>query len=85
MQLSLLKILEECKIAEHFQSIGDIFISPARRGILLANYSDSTILKRGNLIDKGREIELYYEDSISITTPDETAELILRYKSLRPN
>ena len=84
-QLSLLKILEECKIAEPFQNIGDIFIAPARRGILLANYSDCTILKRGNLIDKDRQIELYYEDSISITTPDETAELILRYKSLRPN
>ena len=84
-QLSLLDILAECKIAENFQNIGDILITPSRRGILLANNSDCTILKRGNLIEKGRQIELYYEDSISIATPDETAELILRYKSLKPN
>jgi len=83
--MPLIEILAECKVAEHFQNIGDIFISPSKHGIYLANNSDSTILKRGHLIERGKQTELYYEDSISIATPDEQAELILRYKSLKPN
>lgn len=85
IKISLLEILQQCGIAENFQEVGGIVISPARRGIYLKNDSDCTILKRSTLIEKGKEIEVYYEDAINITTSDENSELILRYKSLKPS
>ena len=39
---------------------------------------------RNDLISKGQRVELIYGDSINVTTPDESAELILIYKSLKP-
>ena len=84
-EITLQKILSECNISDKVQEIGDIIISPSKRGIFLENDSDSTILKRGNLIERGRKIEIFYEDSLSITSADENSEIILRYKSLKPN
>ena len=84
-EITLQKILSECNILDKVQEIGDIIITPSKRGIFLENDSDSTILKRGNLIERGRKIEIFYEDSLSITSADENSEIILRYKSLKPN
>lgn len=83
--ITLLEVMEECRIAENFQEFENIIISPGRRGILLKNNSDCTIIKRGNLIEKNNETELYDNDAINITTSDEMSEIILRYKSLKPS
>jgi len=83
--INLLEILTECGIAENFQDVEGIVFSPARRGIVLQNDSDCTIIKRGVLLEKGNRTEIYFEDSINISTSDESAEMILRYKSLKPS
>ena len=85
VKISLLEILQECGIAEYFQEVGGIVISPGRRGIYLKNDSECTILKRGTLIEKGKEVEIYFEDAINIATSDENSEMTLRYKSLKPS
>ena len=64
-EIHLQKILSECNILDKVQDVGEIVISPSKRGIFLENNSDSTILKRGNLIERGRKIEIFYEDSLS--------------------
>ena len=43
-----------------------------------------TILERSDLIAKGQRVELIYGDTINVTMPDESAELVLVYKSLKP-
>ena len=84
-EINLHEILQKCNIEEDFAGVENIIITPTNRGIIIANNSDCTIIKRNNLIERGRQTEMYYNDSINIATEDETAELILMYKSLKPN
>lgn len=84
-QINLLEILASCNIEEKFLGAEKILFMPSKKGIFLKNNSDCTILKRNNLIEKGREIEIFYNDSINIESEDEVCEFILMYKSLKPS
>ena len=84
-EISVAEILSGCGVEQHFTDTSGIVLSPAENGLSVKNDSACTILERGNLIAKGQRVELVYDDSINITTPDETAELILIYKSLKPS
>lgn len=83
-QISFLEILKECGIDEEFAGAEKIFVSPSGNGIFLKNDSDCTVIKRNNFIEKGRQTEMFYGDSVNISSEDEVAEVILRYKSLKP-
>ena len=61
-----------------------IFISPDNRGIFIENESDCTITKRNEIVEKGGKVELYYNDSVNIVSTNETEELIMVYRSLKP-
>ena len=84
-QIPLIYVLEQCAIDKFFDNIKDIFILPAKNCIRLENKSDCTVTKRNVLVEKGESVELYYGDSANILSDDETAELILQYKRLKPS
>lgn len=84
-KINLQEILKKCEVEEEFLGAENIFISPSKKGIFLINDSDCTILKRNNLVEKGRQTELFYNDSISISSENESSEFIMMYKSLKPS
>lgn len=84
-QIPLDYILEQCDIDENFKGIPNILINPAKSCIIVENKSDCTITKLNVLIENNRQVELYDNDSINIVTEDATSEIILQYKSLKPN
>ena len=84
-KIPLSYVLEKCNIFGVFPNAKNIFISPENREISLENQSDCTITKRNAIIEKGGRVDLYYNDSVNIASKDETAEMILVYKSLKPN
>ena len=84
-QISLAYILEQCGIEKFAESVRNIFISPAQNGINLENKSACTITKRDVLIERDKQAELYYNDSANIFSEDDLYEMILQYKSLKPN
>ena len=84
-KIPLSYILEKCSIIGIFPNAKDIFISPENREICIENQSDCTITKRNAIIEKGGRVDLYYNDSVNIASKDERSEMILVYKSLKPN
>ena len=83
-QISLMKILESCGI-ENFSEFEGIWIKPAAQGILIENGSACTITKENEIIERGEIIELFYNDSIKISTEYGAATLKLIFESLKPN
>ncbi|MBR5913080.1 MAG: VWA domain-containing protein [Selenomonadaceae bacterium] len=83
-QISLAYILQQCNILENFKGAADIFFNPDKNGINVENKSDCTITKRNILVEKGQRVDLYYDDSVNVLTDDESAEMILMYKSFKP-
>jgi len=81
-QISLSKILEGCNL-KNFPDAEGVLIKPTERGILLENNSACTITKQNELIEQGRNIELFYNDSVNISA--DAAEMILIFESLKPN
>lgn len=83
-KISLAELLTGCGVEEYFIDTGGIILAPTESGLSIKNDSACTILERSDLIAKGQRAEMIYGDTINITMPDETAELILVYKSLKP-
>ncbi len=83
-KISLADILKGCGVEEYFADTSGIVLAATELGISVRNDSDCTILERSNLIAKGQSVELILGDSINVMTFDESAELILIYKSLKP-
>ena len=77
-------ILETCGIVGIFQNAKYIFIRPDEKKIIIENQSDCTITNRNVIVEKGEKILLGYNDSVNISSPDEQSELIMIYKSLKP-
>jgi len=42
------------------------------------------MMKRNNIIIKGAQTNMYYDDSIHIAFADEKTALLMMYKSLKP-
>ncbi|MBR1728026.1 MAG: VWA domain-containing protein [Selenomonadaceae bacterium] len=82
--ITLAEILDKSNINIKFEGAKNILISPSPRGVYLRNNSDCAITKRNNLLLKNERTELYYNDSIYISSSDETSEIILMFKSLKP-
>ena len=83
-QISLSEILEFCNI-ERFSEFAGIVIKPAAQGILLENNSECAITKNNELIERGKSIELFYNESVNISADYGTATLILTFENLNPN
>ena len=83
-KISVAEILKGCGVEQYFTDTSGIVLAPSENGLAVKNDSPCTILDRNDLISKGQRVELIYGDSINVTTPDESAELILIYKSLKP-
>lgn len=83
--ISLSEILTHCSIYENFSGTEKIFISPDDKGIVIENKSSCTITRLNVLMNKGARISMQYNDSLNIVTADETAELLLIYRNLKPN
>ena len=83
--ISLAEILGGCGLEINFIGAEDIIINPMPRGIFIKNASDCTITKRHDILLKGSRTDLYYGDSIYVTSSDEAFELTLIYKSLKPS
>gem|GEM_PF-3967194 len=84
-EISLADLLKGCGVELRFPGAGDIIVGPLRHGIYLQNKSDCTIMKRGEILLKGRQVDLYYDEKVHIAFSDEKSELIMIYKSLKPN
>ena len=83
-KISLVELLTGCGVEEYFTDTGGIVLAPTESGLSVANDSACTLLERSDLIAKGQRVELIYGDTINVTMPDESAELVLVYKSLKP-
>lgn len=83
-KISLAYILEKCGLFGIFPNAKNIFIRPNDRGIFIDNQSDCTIINRNVIVEKGGQVSLGYNDSVNIASLDETSELIMVYKSLKP-
>ena len=84
-EISLEELLKGCGVKLRFPGAGDIIVGPLRHGVYLQNKSDCTITKRGEILLKGRQVDLYYDEKVHIAFSDEKSELIMIYKSLKPN
>ena len=80
--ISLNDVLESCGLELNFYGIT---ISPSANGVYVENFSDCPLVKLNNPIGKGDCIELRHEDSFGIASVDGKAELIVTYRSLKPN
>ena len=83
-KISMSYVLEKCGITGIFPNAKNIFIRPDGNEIFIENQSDCTITKRNVIVEKGGSVELFYNDLVNIASVDETAELIMIYKSLKP-
>ncbi len=83
-KIPLSYVLENCRLFGIFPNAKYIFINPEKQGISLQNDSECTITKRNTIVGQGEHVELYYNDSVNIVSKDETAEMIMMYKSLKP-
>ncbi|MBR1579101.1 MAG: VWA domain-containing protein [Selenomonadaceae bacterium] len=85
VELNLREILNKCSIFAKFEDAEAITISPDAQGITLKNNSSCTVTKRNDLVKRGGRVELWYNDTVNISTEDDSAELILIYKTMKPN
>ena len=84
-EIVLADMLKGCGVEQLFQGAEDIVIGPLRHGIYLLNQSDCTITKRGEILLKGKQVDLYYDEKVHIAFSDEKSEMVMIYKSLKPN
>ena len=80
--LSLNDVLKSCGLELDFRGIT---ISPSANGVYVENFSDCPLVKLNNPIAKGAYVELRHEDSFGIASVDGKAELVVTYRSLKPN
>ena len=80
--ISLNDVLKSCGLELDFHGIT---ISPSANGVYVENFSDCPLVKLNNPIGKGAYVELRHEDSFGIASVDGKAELVVTYRSLKPN
>ncbi len=83
-KIPLSYVLEKCGITGILPNAKYIFIHPDNHEIFIENQSDCTITKRNVIVEKGGNVEIFYNDLINIASVDKAAELIMVYKSLKP-
>lgn len=84
--LSLLDILLACNVEEPLAGASRIYFRPgAQQTLVLTNSSDCTILKNREVLLKNRSYSLVFESKLDLVFEDETSELTLQYKGLKPS
>lgn len=84
-EINLGTILEQCNIKLDFQGAYKIWFSPgASKALVITNKSDCTILKSRDLLIKDHSCLLYFDERLHITFEDESSEVILYYKTIKP-
>ena len=85
-EISLLDILQKCRISSEFSGVGQIYFSAGKQGsINVTNDSDCTVLIGRDLLMKKRSRALHYGEKVHVTCEDEVTELELHYKSVKPS
>ena len=83
--VDLAKVLKTLHVETDFQGAQKIIFSPSANGVYVENLSDCTLVKMNEPIANGEFVELQHEESIDIATADRLTELIVTYRSLKPN
>ena len=83
--ITLAEIINGCGLKHKFPGADKIVFNPIRDGIIVFNNSDATVTKRGNIVLRNNGTDLYYDEKIHIAFSDETSEMVIIYKSLKPN
>ena len=83
--IDLATVLKTLHVETDFQGAQKIIFSPSANGVYVENLSDCTLVKMNEPIAGGEFVELRHEESIDIATADRLAELIVTYRSLKPN
>ncbi|MBR1645459.1 MAG: VWA domain-containing protein [Selenomonadaceae bacterium] len=83
--IDLAKVLKTLHVETDFQGAQKIIFSPSANGVYVENLSDCTLVKMNEPIANGEFVELQHEESIDIATADRLTELIVTYRSLKPN
>ena len=83
-EITLEEILQGCGVKLKFPGAEGILFGPLNHGIYVQNHSDCTITKRNDILLKGAQTEMYFDEGIHIAFADEASEMILMYKSLKP-
>ncbi|MBR2216557.1 MAG: VWA domain-containing protein [Selenomonadaceae bacterium] len=83
--ISLAEVIKACGIERNFPGAADIIFSPLPGGLVVLNRSSCTITHRCDIVLQGAGAELSFGDSLHIAFSDEASELILTYKSLKPD
>ena len=83
--IDLATVLKSLHVEKIFEGAGEIIFSPSANGVYVENKSDCTLVKMNEPIANGSFVELRHEESIDIATADSLSELIVTYRSLKPN
>ena len=83
-EITLEEVLKGCGVSLSFPGAEDITFGPLKHGIYVENRSDCTITKKNDILLKGTQVEMYFDEGIHIAFTDETSEMIIMYKSLKP-
>lgn len=86
-RLTLGRILTDCKV--RFGKIGAdeiVFYPGPNHSVIMMDQSERcTILKGAEILKKGMGYPVYYNEKITVTFDDETTEMEIHYKSLKPS
>lgn len=83
-EITVADVLAGCGVKLDFPGAENITLGPLKYGIYVLNRSDCTITKRNDILIKGSQAEMYFDESIHIAFTDEKSEMILMYKNLKP-
>lgn len=83
--IDLAAVLKTLHVETEFEGAQKIIFSPSANGVYVENLSDCTLVKMNEPIAGGEFVELRHEESIDIATADRLTELIVTYRSLKPN
>lgn len=83
--IDLATVLKTLHVEKDFPDAQKIIFSPSANGVYVENLSDCTLVKMNEPIANGDFVELRHEESIGIATADRLMELIVTYRSLKPN
>lgn len=84
--VSLSAILEQCEIKLSFAGAKRISFSPgADRSLVVTNNSECTVLHNRDLLIKDHSCIVYFDEKVYITFEDERSEMVLHYKSAKPD
>ncbi len=84
--LTLQEILDGCNVREPLDGADRIYFKAgANRCLVLSNESDCTIMQSREILMKGRSYLIGLDSKVDITFEDESSEMALQYREVKPN